>query len=58
MDRNEAEKKIADILENSGLTFGEVINVLNRLTAIYHDKGKKHLQNVQMQVVAKEKRFN
>ena len=57
MDRNEAETKISNILENSGLTFGDVIHILHRLTAIYTDKGKNHLQNVQMQVVAKEKRI-
>lgn len=56
MNRYEAETQIRDFLENSGLTFGETMHILNRLIAVYADKGKNFLQAVPMEIVAREKR--
>ncbi len=56
MNRYEAETQIRAFLENSDLTFGETMHILNRLIAVYGDKGKNFLQTVPMEVVAREKR--
>lgn len=56
MNRYEAEAQIRAFLENSDLTFGEAIHILNRLIAVYADKGENFLQTVPMEVVAREKR--
>lgn len=57
MEKNQLINQITEIIDNSGVTFGEVKDALNYLIATYADKANNLLNGVNIKEITQQDRF-